>query len=327
MSKRCRRRFLFAARAHFNSLITEIIERVSGKLAHIDSKAHQELSRKLTASLVDGEHVLFEDLGALGDYTLKRLRPRCRAFLELLLAENASPLINCLWRRVAQKEEDNELRVLSLGGGPGFDAIATLAALSSLQSTNDDDSYDDSSYENQLRLGCKVLDLAPAWAPAVAAVSAAGSELFCQRNDFIQLVAPIDLRVSDEPTILEEVRKADLVIAAYVLHENEADLTGSQGLGGALPGVFRALQADTPLVFLDATHRLWPALVETAKSVVPDMHVVLPKGLTSHIHGIAFIRGACMETCGFETEFQTFAAHQKANQGRLQRLQKEQSRS
>ena len=249
MSKRCRRRFLFAARAHFNSLISDIIERVKGKLPHIDSKAHQELSRKLTASLVDGEHVVFEDPGALGDYTLKRLRPRCRAFLELLLAENASLLLECVWRRVeVARLEGRELRIVSLGGGPGFDAISTLAALSSLQV--------EQNVTDLPKVRCKVLDLAPAWAPAVKAVSAAGSEMWCQSPDFIELVAPIDLRVSDEPQILEELRKADLVIAAYVLHENEADLIRGEALGGALPGAFSSLSIDTPLIFLDATHRL-----------------------------------------------------------------------
>ena len=90
MSKRCRRRFLQVARSHFDSLIAQVAQRVQGKLPHVDRRAHQELSQKLTTSLVDGETVLFEDPGALGDYTLRRLRPD----VELCLK-------SC-WHRIAQ---------------------------------------------------------------------------------------------------------------------------------------------------------------------------------------------------------------------------------
>lgn len=52
--------------------------------------------------------------GALGDYTLKRLRPRCRALLEVLLAEDSVLVLESILKRFELAErEKRELRVVN----------------------------------------------------------------------------------------------------------------------------------------------------------------------------------------------------------------------
>ena len=343
MSKRCRRRFLQVARSHFDSLIAQVAQRVQGKLPHVDRRAHQELSQKLTTSLVDGETVLFDDPGALGDYTLRRLRPRCRALLEVLLAQNCTELVESLLKRLDLcRKEERDFHVASLGGGPGFDAIAMLAAMAALKEASQQEPsanlWSERFPTEDCAVRCKVLDLAPAWAIALSAVSSAASEIWpWQRADFIELIAPSDLRDSMATTAVEEVGQADMVIAAYVLHENEAALLVEGLLGGVIPDVFRAAPVGVPLIFLDATHRLWPALVETAWASCSSslsegkprhdvdampFTVIVPEGLGSHIHAVILIKDEtprALETLSALSVFELFKSHQKANEMRLKR--------
>ena len=281
--------------------------------------------------------VLCLKAGALGDYALKRLRPRCHALLEVLLAENCSSLLEGVLNRfeVAQTE-GRALRIASLGGGPGFDAIALLAAVDALQKAKLKEpgweialSLSENIWSNSTSLcpvHCKVLDLAPAWSPALLALSEAAFETWnFQPAELIELVAPIDIRESS-PQILEAVSNADLVIASYVLHENEAALLKNDLLGGAIPDVFRSVPVGAPLIFLDATHRLWPVLVHTANIVSQesqrDFAVFVPQGLGSHIHAVALIRtdGVAETTAEAQDKFDIFSAHQRANEARLKRL-------
>ncbi|CAK9064373.1 unnamed protein product [Durusdinium trenchii] len=327
-------------------MIAQMAQSLRGKLTEVSAEAHRELSQQLTASLVDGKTVLFEDAGALGDYTLKRLRPRCRALLEVLLAEDSVLVLESILKRFELAErEKRELRVVnprllkfifafvSLGGGPGFDAVALLAAMESFREAQLQErthtvadlrpnTMDPLDGPRPLR--CHVLDLAPAWAPALVALRSAATEIWpiCA-EDFLQLMAPIDLRECDNSQVIEEISTADLVIASYVLHENEAALLKDGLLAGAIPDVFRSVPLGVPLIFLDATHRLWPALVHTAE-LQGHFSVTIPEGMTSHIHAVVFIREEGVEQRKpdeiYVPCFETFSAHQKANQARLQRL-------
>eukprot|EP00435_Cladocopium_sp_Y103_P056770 s276_g19.t1 len=322
MSKRCRRRFLQVARSHFDSLIAQVAQRVQGKLPHVDRRAHQELSQKLTTSLVDGETVLFEDPGALGDYTLRRLRPRCRALLEVLLAQNCTELVESLLKRLELcRKEEREFRVASLGGGPGFDAIAMLAAMAALKEASQQEPSANLWSERFLTEDCR--DCAVRFG---LSSSLGNRNLSCFRY----------LRDSMATSAVEEVGQADLVIAAYVLHENEAALLVEGLLGGVIPDVFRAAPVGVPLIFLDATHRLWPALVETARASCSSslsegnprhvdampFTVIVPEGLGSHIHAVILIKDETpsLETLSDLSAFELFKSHQKANEMRLKRL-------
>ena len=333
-SRRCQKRFLQHARACFNTLLTGFQEALDARLAHTAcQQAHRDLSQKLTDALVDGETVRFEDAGALGAYTLKRLRSRSRALFEVLLADDCREVLSSLLRRChTATQQGRQLRVASLGGGPAFDAVALLATMASLaEATSKEPTVQNWDSCDWIRCGvrCTVLDLAPAWGPALSAVAEVSSEIWPhQKPEFVELLAPIDLRVADCLEIIDAVCQADVVVAAYVLHENEAALLTEDGLQGAFPGIFQHLPVDVPLIFLDATHRLWPALLQTAKVAVGEhrLRAIIPEGLECHIHSVLLLKSSVTAQavdCGPQLE--VFAAHQRANQLRLRKLKERDS--
>ena len=294
-------------------------------------EAHRVLSQKLTGALVDGETVCFEDEGALSAYTLKRLRPRCRALFEVLLAENSSEVLSCLLRNCqAAMQQGRELRVASLGGGPAFDLVALLATMEALSEAASQEpavkSLEGCYLPSRCGVRCTVLDLAPAWAAAVSSVAEVSSEIWSQQEpQFVELLAPVDLRCPDSPEILHVVRQADVVIASYVLHENEATILSEDGLQGAFPQIFHDVQVGVPLIFLDATHRLWPVLLKTAEAVMAgdgqSLAAILPEGLASHVHAALLLKSTETLHGDYGSRIEAFAAHQLANQVRLQKLQ------
>ncbi|CAE8696251.1 unnamed protein product, partial [Polarella glacialis] len=95
-------------------------------------------------------------------------------------------------------------------------------------------------------------------------------------------------------------------------------------LGGAIPDIFRFAQPGSVLVFLDATHRLWPNLAVTA-AAAGGFEMISPQGLNAHVHALAFLRSgpsASQGSCcgqGFASpkHFDTFAEHQRANEARF----------
>ena len=101
-------------------------------------------------------------------------------------AEDCTILLEFFLKRLdIAWSEQRELRVASLGGGPVFDAMAVLASVAALK---------EASERQPECVRCKVLDLSPAWATSLSAVSDVASEIWPgQRADFIEL-APCDLR-------------------------------------------------------------------------------------------------------------------------------------
>ena len=324
------------ARTRFNYLLGQFQEALDDRLACVACKqAHNELSQKLTGALVDGKTVCFEDEGALGAYALKRLRARSRAVFEVLLAEDSGEILHCLLRRcAAATQECRQLRIASLGGGPAFDVVGLLATLESLAEAMSEEPAVNSEGFNRCddllcSIRCTVLDLAPAWGSAVAAVAEVSSKIWPrQETEFVELIAPVDLRSSDCWEIIDTVCRADIVIASYVLHENEAAILSQNRLQGAFPQIFQHLPVGTPMIFLDATHRLWPVLVETAEAVIPqeeNLKAVIPDGMGSHIHAALLLKSTLPMLPGptkcIRSAMEIFAAHQRANQVRLQKLQ------
>ena len=248
-SRRCRKRFMQHARTRFNYLLGQFQEALDDRLACVACKqAHNELSQKLTGALVDGKTVCFEDEGALGAYALKRLRARSRAVFEVLLAEDSGEILHCLLRRcAAATQECRQLRIASLGGGPAFDVVGLLATLESLAEAMSEEPAVNSEGFNRCddllcSIRCTVLDLAPAWGSAVAAVAEVSSKIWPrQETEFVELIAPVDLRSSDCWEIIDTVCRADIVIASYVLHENEAAILSQNRLQGAFPQIFQHL--------------------------------------------------------------------------------------
>lgn len=334
---RAEKRFLYQAGQRFDALIGSLGEALHARLGAVaDDAAHRVLTGHLTEALVDGEAPCFQDRAALASYALRRLKPRSRCFFDALLAPECRGLLAELLQKSARArsaERGGEaLRVVSLGGGPGFDAAATRALLAAL--------VDPAAEPEALRtpLDCEVLDLAPDWEDAVGAMKAAMADAWAVQSEegsgsgSLSLVAPVDLRCGEGSSVAAvvagAVERADIVIAAYVIHENEAALVGD-GMGtdacvlrGCLPSVFRAARPDTVLVFLDATHRLWPAVITTAAAEHPGgFEVIIPGRRTSHIHALILIRRS--SPCASAAAASLRAGAELAHYGEHQRLHRE----
>lgn len=323
-SKNVQRRFLREARERFEASLARfedgLVARLGGVVLSEQDAAHQALSQELSASLVHGQRPRFENRGALLGYTRRRLKPRCRALFETILAEDS----RCVLRRLLRRVDAGPLCIASIGGGPGFDGVALLATLEALLG-------------RAACVECTVFDLSEQWSESVEKVAAQTADTWghALHREAVTLVAPMDLCSEDSQStaaFVLAVAEADLVTFSYVLHENEAELRSGERLGGALPSILRATRYGTVLVFLDATHRLWPTLAATALEVdahgVPAFDIIVPRGLNAHVHAMILVRkdpSSCELSCPFdpmllEAQFQGFSAHQEANRERLRRL-------
>eukprot|EP00928_Gymnodinium_smaydae_P059824 TRINITY_DN43281_c0_g1_i1.p1 TRINITY_DN43281_c0_g1~~TRINITY_DN43281_c0_g1_i1.p1 ORF type:complete len:377 (+),score=47.22 TRINITY_DN43281_c0_g1_i1:121-1251(+) len=331
-SKRARKRFLYAVGTKFDETIDRLLAGLrAGVLGTVASDdAHKALSKQLTAALVDGEPVVFQDRSALASYALNRLKPRCKCLSNVLLAEECSDVLRNIIDRGACPRP---LRISSIGGGPGFDAVSLLATLDAVGASPD-----------AVHVECDVLDLYPAWEEAVNALAEEVEKIWSPRQlaNNIRMISPVDLRCGEgsesEKAVAESVAKADIIVAAYVLHENEAALlsAGPEGtLSGAIPTIFRSMSQNAVFLCLDATHRLWPALIATSKSLsstegIGPFEVILPSRCTSHLHAILFLRRAAeADVAALQPAdmmknniLESYSDHQLAYEARRERLQR-----
>merc|ERR1712224_545475 len=109
--------FLQEARRRFDAAVTRVHEGLAaGKLGAVASDtAHWELSQRLSAALIDGQPVAFDDMPALASYTLKRLKTRCSALFNALAVEECQHALKLL---LSLAEASNKIHVTSFGGGP-----------------------------------------------------------------------------------------------------------------------------------------------------------------------------------------------------------------
>eukprot|EP00536_Pseudo-nitzschia_multiseries_P015390 jgi/Psemu1/291982/fgenesh1_pg.875_\ len=165
--------------------------------------------------------------------------------------------------------DDHQLRVASLGGGCGYDFVA-LAALS--------------AFLGGPRIAATVYEYEPAWREVVAdvesvladvlratataaphqtttAVTTAAASHRCgfERCD---IASPLDAACNE--TLASDVGSTRVFSCSYVVAENAVALR-SQNFG-----FFRQLFAEAPegslFFFAETTHRLWPELIEVARS-------------------------------------------------------------
>merc|ERR1711908_222290 len=87
------------------------------------------------------------------------------------------------------------------------------------------------------------------------------------RLQFCDLTAPFDSPANSH--LQAAVSAARIITLCYVVHENALALEDSDQLGGALPGLLSAVRVGAVVVALDASGKLWPALVRSAEAVAP----------------------------------------------------------
>lgn len=246
-------------------------------LASADKQSGKTLSEELTNAVYDGVPPSFEDSGARVQYTLDRGPSRVGQIYETLLCQDD---VVSGWRQQVFGGGRGHVRIASMGGGPGFDVVASALAAAFVATG--------------ASLCCTVFEREPGWKPLVMELERELLQTFreCQtrspelrpvRFDSCDIGLPLT-HPSNAGVAAAVAEGLDLMVFSYVVHENEAALREpgtpvADGVGGIFPELFASLASSAPsaaVLLLDATPRLWPSMVAAARPLgfrehIPDM--------------------------------------------------------
>eukprot|EP00873_Tetraselmis_striata_P045652 jgi/Tetstr1/465916/TSEL_010530.t1 len=237
-----------------------------------DSRAAAELEVALGDAARAGEAPSFTDPQARYGYTRSHFLARSAHIANLLMLR--SPVVAPLRAPLVGEQSAS---VVSVGGGPGFDAvgIALVAAFAAK----------DAKAASTRRARVLVLDNEPGWEPCVDAVATALSRVRdsssewdivgSARTDVSFGTADI-LRPLTDPAnhcLAAAAPSADLFVFAHVVVENAKGLLA--GNLALLRELFTVATSGAGFIFTDNTHRLWPAIADAA-SACGRFSVALP---------------------------------------------------
>lgn len=234
-----------------------------------DERAGRSLGHELNLAVKEGVAPSFSEKSALAHYTLDRCYYRVGIVYKTLMSDDT--VMSALRAELFESGKE-EIHVMSVGGGPGFDAVA-VALIAAL-------------YGTCKTVRCSVFDREPGWEDLFLALASHLEDLLANTADTTmqQLcfqkrfeTCDICLPLSDPQNhkLAETLRgKVDLGNFVYLVHENAAKLRAmnapvSQGIGGIFPDMFQAVSANahnTSLLFLDSSPFLWPSFVAQAQS-------------------------------------------------------------
>eukprot|EP00947_MAST-08B_sp_MAST-8B-sp1_P004164 g4164.t1 len=229
--------------------------------------AAQAIKKELNRAVVLGSMPSFEDATIRSSYIADRLMTRTTNVCNvLLLPEMHDVLVHLFHGR------QGPLRAASLGGGPGFDALG-LAKLASICFPS-------------VSVDCAVLDYEDGWRSSVDALNEEGVLGAGHRATFgtCDITLPLaadavgaasagagagangaaggNTGISNRHTAQPAVTRADLVIFAFVCHENASKLRERDLV--FLRDCFAAAPLGAIFVFLDSMHALWPEVAAAA---------------------------------------------------------------
>jgi hypothetical protein len=233
-------------------------------------------------------------------YAVEKLSARCRQLHHLLFDDNA--ICGRAREMLLPRPSDpgrapDPVRVVSLGGGPGYDHVA-LCLVARYLLLAQPFRWAGGPALRARTVATEVFDLYDeAWAPVAAAVAGACRDGIGridgvpppeeekdedeEEKDELEeggdetggdscSMAFADLRLgADHPShaaLREALELADLVVLQFVLHENAAFLLrdGGDRVGGALGDLLAVAPVGTLVFCTDSANTLWPALRRTA---------------------------------------------------------------
>ena len=243
-----------------------------------EAAAEASMTRQLQKAVDSGQHADFTNPRELMAYTRSRIKTRVRYLHALLMVDD--PICAAARRLLLPSPTPTPTRVLSIGGGPGFDDVA-LRLLAGFLQTGGCGTKDADLDITVPSIRTLVLDLFERdWAPAVAAVVEATAT--AQRAGLVgrgegsrlahcDITLRLDSQCGANAVLGAECATADMFIFSFVLHENAVGLlrdvavqTGE--IGGVLPGLLSTAKLGAVMLCLDAGHRLWPMVAMTGRS-------------------------------------------------------------
>jgi len=274
------------------------------RLAPVDRLATKNLFDALGTSADEGFMPKFDNAGARSGYLLEKFTARSSRAADFLVAMDSMSVqssgeTKALLQGVVGDIllAPSRIRVLSLGGGPGMDAMA-VSLLANYQRLG--------GREGGLGIDAMILDYEAQWHDCVkvvgdaihtanAARQVAPSEERVQQDIDVQF-GLCDITVSLDDSINSKAKsflkstKPLIVICSYVIAENAIALR--EGNYHFFVDLANEVPVGSVLLFTETTHRIWPDLlrasfrgVDKDKNRLQDFDVFIPT--IAGKHGVA----------------------------------------
>jgi hypothetical protein len=245
----------------------------------VDQAALSDLSRSLGTAADLGIMPSFQNKGALAGYATEYF---CRAQLlaDLLLEQNEPKfLVQALDDLLSESTNTDATpcRLVSLGGGPGFDFCALALMTTFHQQSSSRTSTSQSLATSPIHpVSATVLDYEHGWGSLVYAMASSvdavlGGSHSCEFGG-CDITLPLSDPVNEACASL--VLTTDLWACSYVIAENAVKLR--EGKYDFFRDVFCQAKQGALFVFTETTHRIWPELVSVAMETA-DFDVVFPR--------------------------------------------------
>lgn len=211
-------------------------------------------------------------------YAVEKLQPRCRQLHHLLMNDNPfSTRVRSQFLLPFPKKldaKDEQLSVVSIGGGPGYDHVAISLAAKFL--------YDVQPHQRQLQMRCintQIFDLFhEEWGPSMSSLGECLNDTLFEESNCHMTMNHCDLRKGMDDALhadhfRDAVESADIICAQFVLHENasfileEVDEDGEivQKICGAVRDILARAKVASFMICSDSANTLFPALKSTAR--------------------------------------------------------------
>uniref|UniRef100_A0A7S4N5E0 Uncharacterized protein n=1 Tax=Odontella aurita TaxID=265563 RepID=A0A7S4N5E0_9STRA len=193
-------------------------------------------------------------------------------------------------RPVSVDMHPSPLKLISLGGGPGYDFVAAVLAASfhsaskQKQQHHEDDGSNRIGVVRATPIHATVFDYESGWADLVSIMSNSVRSCLPQGGvhscDFgkcditASLSSPVNMKCR------EQVNKADVFICSYCVAENAKELRKKDYI--FFKDLFWEMSEGSLFIFTETTHRLWPELVEVAQNTCDRLgnsgfHIAFPR--------------------------------------------------
>lgn len=235
----------------------------------VDEEALQDLSFRLGEAADQGVMPSFSNTGALAGYAVNYF---CRAQLlaDLLFEQNEPQFLVLAMNNMLLHTRSTlrtPYRIVSLGGGPGFDFVG-LALMCSF-----------SAQHRQLpsaTISAKILDYEQGWSPFVDSMSQSVDNVLGGQHSCSFDGCDITLPLSDasNAACAKELSNCDLWVCSYCVAENALRLRENDFV--FFRNLFRESKEGALFVFTETTHRLWSEMVDVALATT-DFEVAFPR--------------------------------------------------
>ena len=214
-------------------------------------------------------------------YAIDFLACRSQMLADLLLTADQNESFGVEWRtRFKEKRllQSDVTTVASIGGGPGFDHIATTLASTYLSAEDDL-----ATGSCPATIQTNVFDYESGWEKQVQQMDKAVQTVFsdtessvrgsCSWGGRCDITASIHDQVNFQ-SLKEVIPSSQLWICQYCIAENLQKLRASDFC--FFTELFEEAPVGTLFLFTETTTRIWPELFETIQTKSPCMEVSLP---------------------------------------------------